>query len=434
MKNRASLLWNALALLAVTCIGCQGQPASSAQGAEIDPPMRTYRHPPRQVPNHVQTAVYLWTPEQENADPAEFRPFVTWAYPLFRLYARVQRAGIKTVLYANPLMPVPGNSYEFPAFQGSRANLQAKDCNGDTVRSYDGKGYLLDVMQPQAAHFVRESVDYYLNRVREYLPARSRVPVNLMFIDNANSFYGVSPMPCGFDQQRWTEGMASALAGTPYPVVINTLSVGLSQVPAKVQALRGRNVVGEMYEHCFVDRQWSAEETAQIEALALLRALHKKPGPGFWCYVNGGSSTGLTADAATSQRLFNYASFLLSYDPAYSVYQTAYASPPSTFSVMPETQLVPMDPQRRVKDIESLRAPGGAYVQQFQYCYYRRKALGPCEVAVNPGDGAAELPNYHHYHHTVVLSGNGVLDGGHVRFDGRLADDLPPQSAAILVR
>jgi hypothetical protein len=433
MTRRPGFFWKAFALFAaLAVIGCQADAARSARSASAH--QRTYNRAPSKVPAHVQTAVYLWTPQQENADPATFTPYVTWAYPLFRLFGATQRAGMKTVLYVNPLMPIPGNPYEYPSIQTTRSDLQAKDCSGDPTRTYAGKGFLLDVTRPQAAEFVEETVEGYIGRVAEYVHGGGRIPVDLIFVDNANSFYGVGPMPCGFNQDAWTKGMETALGGTSYPVVVNTLGVNLSQVPKKVQAVRGRNIVGAMYEHCFVDRQWLPEETAQIDTVRLLHQLHKAPGPGFWCYVNGGSSTGLTASDATAQRLFQYASFLLTYDPAYSVYQTAYKSPPSTFSVMPETQLVPMDPQIAVQDIESLHTASGAYVQQYQYCYYQRKPIGSCEIVVNPQGGVTGVPNLGGYRHSVVLTGNGVLDGGRVGFDGPLPTNLPPQSAAILVR
>ncbi len=278
---------------------------------------------------------------------------------------------------------------------------------------------------------MRDTIDAAVAKVRRYNTG-GPVPVSLIFVDNANSFYGLSAMPCGFNQDAWTDAMASALGASTYPVVANTLSTSPSEVAAKVRALEGRSVVGAMYEHCFLDRQWTAEEIAQIDTVRTLRRLHKAPGPGFWCYVNGTESRNAAADVIPL-RLFQYASFLLTYDPEYSVYQTAYASPPSTFAVLPETQFVPLDPRVAVRNLDSLRTAEGAYVQQFGNCYYRRKLVGACEVAVNPSGAAVEISS-NGYRHSMVLSGNGVLDGGSVRFTGAPVDDLAPQSAAILIR
>ena len=382
------------------------------------------------MPAHVQTAEYLWTPQERAADPTAFARYLTYAYPLYQQFGRVQGAGIKTVLYVNPLMPEPGERFEFPAVT-KQPKLQAKDCSGNPVRAYNGTSYLLDVMHPDARTAVRGIVDGYVDMVRRENTGASN-PVDLVFVDNANSFYGVQPMPCNFDQDDWTAGVERALSLVPYPTVINTLSVRPWVVPKKVQALHGRTITGLMYEACFTDTQWSAEEIAQILTLDTLRRLHKPAGAGFWCYVNG-KLTQHEASDVTAQRLFEYASFLLTYDPQYSVYQTAYASPPSTFKVLPETQFVPMLPATSPKDISDLRMPSGAYVQRYEYCYYRRALLGSCEVAVNPDSGTEDIPTGG-YRHSATLSGDGVLDGGKMSFNGPLVDDLAPGTAAILVK
>jgi hypothetical protein len=378
----------------------------------------------------VQTAEYLWSRQKTAADPKMYAPYLTWAYPLYRYFGDARRAGIKTVLYVNPLMPVPDNRSEFPLITGSYRNLQAADCGGSPVRSYGGNGYLLDVRKPQAREAVREVVDAYVKKVRDDDPDVSE-PIDLVFVDNANSFYGVRPMPCGYNASDWTNAMDAALAGSRFPLVINTLSVTPARLPEKVAALRGNNIVGLMYEHCFTDRQWIAEETAQILTIRSLKALHKPPGAGFWCYVNGREGAG-DAATLTQQRLFQYASFLLTYDPAYSVYESAYRTMPSTFKVFPETQFVPLGPEIAASSIEDLR-DGGVYEQRYSYCYYRGKFIAACEIAVNPNLGTASVPDASDYRRSAVLNGAGVLDGGTMTFNGPPVDTLGPYSAAILL-
>lgn len=413
---------------AAAILGCQHDARNTAAAARL--PALRHQAAPRVVPAHVQTAEYLWTPQERAADPRQYAPFLTYAYPLYQQFGRVGSAGIKTVLYVNPLMPEPGERFEFPAVTAQPA-LQAKDCSGNPVRAYNGTSYLLDVLSKDAPQAVRAIVDSYVEMVRQQNP-RSGRPVDLVFVDNANSFYGVQPMPCGFNQGAWTAGVERALSLVSYPTVINTLSVRPWVVPSKVQALHGRTITGLMYEACFTDTQWSAEQAAQILTLQTLRRLHKPPGAGFWCYVNG-KATQHDAQDVTSQRLFEYASFLLTYDPQYSVYQTAYASPPSTFKVLPETQFVPMLPAVTPASIDDLRVDGGAYVQRFHYCYYRGKLLGSCEVAVNPGNATQAIPTGD-YRHSATLHGNGVLDGGAMAFNGPPVRELLPGTAAILVK
>ncbi len=186
-----------------------------------------------------------------------------------------------------------------------------------------------------------------------------------------------------------------------------------------------------MYEHCFDDRQWSVEEDAQLEAIAAVKSTGKAPGPGFWCYVDG-SSGSLTGSLATAVRLYYYASFLLTYDPNYSVYQVAFTTP-SGFSVFPETGFVPTGPASTPSSVTSLLSSTGAYVQEYSACYYRGSLIGRCEIAVNPGTSTVSIPNPYGLSHSMALSGGGVLDGGSASFTGGKPTYLGAASAAILV-
>lgn len=383
----------------------------------------------RSVPAHVQTAEYLWSKTEITADPQAYAPYLTWAYPTYSRFGAVRSAGIKTVLYINPLMPHTHSDYEYRSLSADFAGSQARDCNGQPVTAYSGTGLLLDVRSPQARSAVDAAMRHYADRISQDNGGRSDV-ISLVFVDNANSFYGVSPMPCGFDQTGWTIAMDRALAGIRYPVVVNSLSVRPAQVAAKIAGVRGASVTGAMYEACFNDRQWIAEEKAQIETVAELRRLHKPAGAGFWCYLNG---TAADAASALPQRMFAYASFLLTYDPDYSVFQESFTTP-STFKVMPETQFVPLGPLNAPADVDQLLAPGGAYVRQYRYCYYRSAFVGACEVVVNSGGNNVPVPNAGAYTRSMALSGEGVLDGGTVSFGTGVPTQLGPQSAAILLQ
>jgi hypothetical protein len=185
-----------------------------------------------------------------------------------------------------------------------------------------------------------------------------------------------------------------------------------------------------MFEECFNSPLWTAEEQSQIQTLALLKRLHKPPGPGWWCYLN--NTRALGADSIP-KRLFGYASFLLTYDPKYSLFQESFTTQPSTFKVFPETGFVPLGPAVTPNDIRQLQTGSGAYVQMYRWCYMRGRLIGACEIAVNPGDGTVSVPNPEHFAHSMTLSGGGVLDGGSVAFNGPAVSSLDPQSAAILV-
>lgn len=384
--------------------------------------------PPSNVPAHVQTAEYLWSTTEESTSPSVYAPYLTYAYTKTSLLGLTHASGIKTVLYTNPMMPHNSGSYDMNEITGTYTSMQAKDCSGNPVRTYSGTGYLADMTNFGAGSYVSAVVNDYANNAMSANPGYSN-PFDLIFIDNANSFYGVNAMPCNYSASTWTADMDTAIQAEPYQTLINTLSVSTSAIPGKVAGLQASNIAGGEYEACFNDRQWTAEEEAQIQTIAALKSQGKSPGAGFWCYLDGTSSDGSTS---TGLRMFAYASFLLTYDPNYSVFQESFASSPSTFKVMPETQFVPMQPQKTASAIGDLQTASGAYIQQYAYCYYKRNLVGSCEIAVNPGTSTVSIPNLGNYAHSAVLTGSGVLDGGQVTFDGAAPGSLAPGTAAIL--
>lgn len=381
------------------------------------------------VPLHVQTAEYLWSTTEEATNPSLYAPYLTYAYTKPSLSGVTHAAGIKTIVYTNPLMP-HGTEYEYSAIAGPYANVQARDCSGNAVTSYSGGGYLADVMNVAAGSYVSDVVNHYVNAVLSENPGYSN-PFDYVFVDNANSFYGVTPMPCNYSAPAWTSAMDTALAAEPYPTILNTLATAMASIPAKISGLSGSNIAGGEYEECYNNRNWLTEQAAQIQTIAALKNQGKRPGPGFWCYLDNTS-----ADAGTviPLRLFVYASFLLTYDPAYSVFQESFTSSPSTFKVMPETGFVPLVPESVPTDVSRLQTASGAYVQQFAYCYYRGMPLGGCEIAVNPGTATVSVPNPHNYQHSAVLTGSGVLDGGQMTFGGGGVTSLAPNTAAIVLQ
>jgi hypothetical protein len=380
------------------------------------------------VPSHVQTAEYLLTSTEIATNPSLYAPYLTWAYAKTDHLGIVRAAGIKTVVYTDLLMPKNGDPFEYPLITGSDANLQTKDCSGNSVTFDSGTRYLTDVTQSAAGSFVSKVVNDYVNYVNSSNAGYTN-PFDLIFIDSANSFYGISAMPCNFNASTWTTDMDTAIAAEPYPTIINTLSTSASQVSNQVAGLQASNIAGGEYEHCFNDRQWSVEEQAQIQTLSLLKSEGKPAGPGYWCYLDGTS-----ADASTviPQRLFAYASFLLTYDPNYSVFQESFASPPSTFKVMPETGFVPLSPASVPGSISALKSSTGTYVQKYGACYYRGSLVGRCEIVVNPDASHSFSVPSTTFHHAAALSGEGVLDGGTMKFGAKKPTSLGPMTAAIL--
>jgi hypothetical protein len=375
---------------------------------------------------HVQTGEYLWSSTETSTDPSRYAPYLTWAYPVYSRFGLTQAAGIKTVLYIDPVMPVSG--HEYSELTGTYSSVRASDCSGNLVTTYSGKGYLADPRTASATAYMNDVVNYYTNVVANSNAAYTQA-WNLIFVDNAGPLYGASAMPCGYTASSWGSALDSALSASGQNMILNTLSTSVANVPTFVQYAAGSNIEGAMYEECFSNGLWTSEEEAQLQTIALLKSEGKAPGAGFWCYLD---NTAADAATVTAQRLYAYASFLLTYDPDYSVFQESYTTP-STFKVMPETGFVPLKPATSPTHISDLQSASGAYVQIYNACYYRGSLVGACEVAVNPTTSTVSVPNSRNFQHSAYLSGEGVLDGGTMGFTNPAQLSLAPGTAEILL-
>jgi hypothetical protein len=413
--------------VSLSTTGTEG-PIVVSSGSATPAPTVTAAPATSGVPHHVQTADYLTTTALSSKSPSTFAPYLSWAYTLTGNLGKTQSAGIKTVIYADPVMPTKGQ-YEYTEITGTYTSARAKGCNGSYTTNYNGTGYILDPTTSSAGAYVTNVIDYYTNKAKGANPGYSQ-PYDLVFVDNSGPLYNATPMPCDYNASTYGTYLDSALAKSGAPVILNTLSTSSTNLSTYVARLKGSTVMGGEYEHCFDDRQWTVEENAQLQAVALIKGEGKK-GPAFWCYVDG-SEGSVTGSTATAQRMYDYASFLMTYDPNLSVYQTAFATT-SGFKVYPETGFVPMNPASTPLSVSSLLSSTGAYTQRYSACYYRGSLIGQCEIAVNPGSSTVSVPNPAGLAHSMVLSGGGVLDGGTATFSGGKVTSLAAGHAAIMV-
>lgn len=319
-------------------------------------------------------------------------------------------------------MPESTNTaVEYPMITGAYVAAQAKDCSGNPSRSYAGTGYLANVMD------AADTGAYVAAVVAKHAAIAASdnggsASIDALFFDNANDMYGVAPIPCNFSASAWTSALDAVLGTVRGRVWLNTLSIG--SLANQVAGLKSPTVVGGEYEHCYQDGQWAAAENLTLATHAV--------GKAFWCYANGAWSSS-AADAVLPKRLFTYASFLLTADPARDVFQEWLATA-SGFKVMPETGLVATAPAYGLSSIAGALYTGGAYARTYRACYYRGSLVGQCEIIVNPGAASAPVPNASQYSRSMVLHGSDVYDGGTVTFDGAVPGTLAPNTAAILVR
>jgi hypothetical protein len=400
-----------------------------APGVTATPAATAAPLPAGNVPTHVQTAEYLETTTELNTSPSKYAPYLSWAYTTYGRMGMTQATGIKTVVYTSPMMPYTG-TYEYKQLSGTYAGVKAQSCTGSTVTTYSGSGLLSDPRSSGAASYYQSVINNAVNALKASNPGYAK-PWNLIYIDNAGPLYGASPTPCNFNTDTWSSAMDAALATTGQPLILNSLSVADSAVPQMVARLKAPNIVGGEFEECFMTALWSSEIDAQIQTVNLMKSKGEAPGgPGFWCYADNTNALG---SSVIPQRLFIYASFLLSYDPNYSVFQESFTTP-STFKVFPETGFVPMSPVKQPAAYTDLQTSTGAYMQQYNQCYYRGSLIGKCEIVVNPSaTSSVSVPNPWGLRHSMVLSGGGVLDGGTATFGGSVPMSMGPKSGVILV-
>jgi hypothetical protein len=338
--------------------------------------------------------------------------------------AALRSAGIKVQVYTtfwrNFTSDNPIIGYNDLAPGGANAAAEAKDCSGNTI--YDpayGGGYEADARSSNALAHAQTVVNYRVNSFSGNYDS--------VFSDNAGSVWGI-PLPCGYDQASYDSAVNSVHSALGMPIWINALGAPPNPASA-VDLVQPGNVLGAMCELCYATNgssgdtvqtgtNWQNIENAEIGVVARKKV--------FWDYAR---ATG-DASAETGVRTYAYASFLLSYDPQYAMFQEA-LSTPSSFPVFPETGLVPMNPRTTATDISGYLAPGGSYMREYANCYYRGAFVANCAVVVNPTGSSVPVPTTA-YGHSMVLSGYGVLDGGTVSFTGPMVSQLPPASAVIL--
>jgi hypothetical protein len=348
-------------------------------------------------------------------------PYLTWAETSVADANAIHTAGMKTIFYIDANRTELGDALHTPD-----ETTYAHACNGTRVTdTYQGKTQY--VMDPASASMQALFSSYVAG-------IAAKAHFDAIFEDDAGALSAFAPytpfsaMPCHYSDAAWIAGGVKLNRAPPAPVDFNGLS-GLDghAVSLSTQFLSGSNVLGGIYEGCYTASDqpkmrgwlWSTIEDTELYAAGRGRS--------FICL-------GIDETAASSQtdaRLYAYASFLLSYDPARDIFWDN-AGTASGFHVLPESGLVALDP--KVPEpalVASLRLTGGAYGREYTQCFIRGSFAGACAVAVNPGSSAVPFP-FVTYKHRLVLSGSGVLDGGTMATTGTAPTTLGADEAAIV--
>ncbi len=377
-------------------------PVSSQIGAVVPNAMR-----------HVLTADYLGGRYGTHSIRwSEAAPYLTWAETDWEDATAIHRTGIKTMDYIAPNRIEPGN----PLYTDDEKAF-AHTCGGDRI--YDQWDELLEWVTDPSSSAMRRIFARYVKLLK------SLGSFDAIFEDEAGALTAYEQydpfepaFPCNYRNDRWLQSEIGLNQAPSLPILFNGLS-GLNGdgVSLSIRLLGGSNTIGGNYEGCYNDIGDNKEDGwlwRDVENTELrIAARHKL----FECMLR---ST-VPASDAIDARIYAYASFLLTYDRFTSIYWT-YFKTPSGLHVMPESQLVAASAIRPEPSlIVALKWPGGAFVRQYERCYVKGRAVGPCAAVVNPDTGTSHPfpPEFRErYHHTLVLRGAGVLDGGTISTRG----------------
>ena len=209
----------------------------------------------------------------------------------------------------------------------------------------------------------------------------------------------------------WISGEEEMLAGYGHDTIVNGFSnmTEAAPIPTTTQLLANASTIGGNMESCYTRDESPIEEGSWVwtgtENTSLLVT---GEGKYFECW---GMDTG-AASSEIASRIYTLASFLMTYNPTYSMFRESYATA-SGLHVMPESQLVPMQPVvAQPSNVSALEA-SYVYVREYHACYYAGKLIGQCAMVVNNDTASHPTPALAlTYTHTLTLSGNGILDGG----------------------
>jgi hypothetical protein len=392
-------------------VAADTHPAASMTALPMDPP------PPTISMRHVLTGAYVNGYAGTQLPPAVVAPYVSWAAnPAGKSARAVKAAGMKIYVYINPnrVYDCPSCSHLYQIVASNPA-LEAKACDGTPITVSKGHGFLTD---PHSSDLWAS-----FKQVADHERQAAGVDWDAYFVDDFDDVLVTdNGLPCGFDKSDWLSASKKLIDYAGIPVIFNGLSQGMSELPLVDDA----NVIGAMYEGCYsfrnsfgikgdglaADDEWRQTENIEIEMGAKQKL--------FWCY-------GQNSNPTDQSRMYQYASFLLTYSPQHSLLQVAYTTT-SRLPIMPEFQIVPKNPLGSMPaDISALQMPGGSYGRQYASCYLTGRLIGPCGVAINSNRTASRpYPFGSTYSHTLIFHGNGgVIEGGTVGVDG------PPPPASL---
>lgn len=347
--------------------------------------------------------------------------YVNWSVVQPADNAPAQAVGIKTIIYTDPnrvFSPMPEFSNDETEYAHDCSNNRVSP-NGHTTT------YLTAPTSSVLLGLWQAHVSFY-NQI-------GNAQYNMVFEDTP-LVHNVTALPCGYTQSAWLANQNLMGTALNYPIIFNGLG-NLANGPDTLSPAMAllTTSAGGMMEGCYSNyagdpmpnlRQWHTFENTEIQVLA--------SGKLFVC--RGFDNTPDTQ--AQVQRLYMYGSFLLTYDPAHAIFSPKFTPVSNGFWIQPENQLVALDPIiMQPSSIDQLNEGTNVYGRQYKNCYYAGQWIGACASVVNsdtPGQ-AHPMPWTNVYHHTLVLSGGDILDGGTASTNGPAPPTLISGASSIIV-
>jgi len=362
---------------------------------------------------HVLTYAYLDVGGAPGAPFGPYAPYVNWVMSKPSDGNAISAAGIKVMVYTNP-----NREHTTDPLYSNDESTFAHTCAGARIVSSDGN-YL---MNPASTNLW----SLWKNLINSY---QAQGHIDAFESDDADDLYGIPALPCGFNGANWLTATISEDASVSAPVVYNNLGLfGWDNVSSGINL--NASATGGMLENCYAewwnppilhDGYWRAIENTEIQMAEQRKNL--------FCFAMSRTP----AASAIGSRLFVYASFLLTYDPATSILFEDYSSKPSNFWVFPESELVALNPVLPAPTtISTLQVSTNVYAREYSTCYLRGSYLGPCAAVVNSDASSSHpFPFPTKYHHVLALSGGGVLDGGAINTTGAAPSMMPALSGVV---
>jgi hypothetical protein len=385
------------------------------------------RSPERVPRTHVLTSDF-YNSNDVSVSLNKLSKVLTWAEVPPADQGAVEAAGIKTMLYFDPTFQ-PQNG---PLYSDVESTFE-HDCSGNRITQTDfPRLYLMSRNSKEAA------------LAKNYLASVFAVnSYDAAFEDSAGELYtdDLSSQPCDFHEGNYIARDAELESALAQPLIPSALDAFFQQNgnwhndQKSVQLAFGPDSIGGEGEECYDSDSnpsvfklsgslWEAMENTEIKVEAQSKM--------FFCYARNFTTAG--SPEGRKLRMYDIASFLLTYKPELTVLWERFRTP-SNVHVFPESQLVALDPLHDPPDDISGLEAGGAFYREYASCFYAGDALGPCAVIVNPSaTKTAKNPLYHKYATSLELTGPGLFDGGKAAFTGPTPPDSLPTLSAFIVK